>query len=251
MTIKEIAELCGVRVMTVYRWIEKAESLNNKMLLRKQIDEGSPERPADFTLEETLAIIGDGGKNTTLASLLEENAASKALTSLLEELKKNAADKDALVIYDMQGKNIAALERIAQFIRDKSAAAVTESISDIRARKHTQSILCGKTAECYRYAYESGGRVYAIPTTKCWTKFSVLVYDSGGKCLREGIAVRDSLFETIEGLVREYGMGKFLVCKRVDSADFLDWRFSHSLSKPWGKLLPPRDSILEFKPEGV
>jgi hypothetical protein len=77
MTVKEIAELCGVDARTIYRWAEKAESLNDKMSLRNKTGEGSPENPADFTLEETLAIIGEGGKNKALASLLAENAANK------------------------------------------------------------------------------------------------------------------------------------------------------------------------------
>jgi hypothetical protein len=34
-------------------------------------------KAADFTLDETLAIIGEGGGNKTLAALLAENAASK------------------------------------------------------------------------------------------------------------------------------------------------------------------------------
>jgi len=77
MTVKDIAELCGVEAKTVYRWTEKAESLNDKMSLRKKIDAGSPETPADFTLEETLAIIDKGGGHTTLAALLEDNAKNK------------------------------------------------------------------------------------------------------------------------------------------------------------------------------
>ena len=76
MTVKEIAELCGVDKTTVYRWVEHDNFLSCKMQLRKsileQIQNGSPEVPADFSLEETLAIIRDGGKNETLAALLEE-----------------------------------------------------------------------------------------------------------------------------------------------------------------------------------
>ena len=66
MTVKEIAELCGVDKTTVYRWVEHDNFLSCKMQLRKsileQIQNGSPEVPADFSLEETLAIIRDGGK---------------------------------------------------------------------------------------------------------------------------------------------------------------------------------------------
>jgi transposase len=88
MTIKEIAELCGVDSRTIYRWAEKAESLNDKMSLRNKIGEGSPENPADFTLEETLAIIGEGGGNKTLASLLAENAVTKNALAVQSEVEE-------------------------------------------------------------------------------------------------------------------------------------------------------------------
>ena len=89
MTVKEIAELCGVDKTTVYRWVEHDNFLSCKMQLRKsileQIQNGSPEVPADFSLEETLAIIRDGGKNETLAALLEkEQNLTAALQSTVE-----------------------------------------------------------------------------------------------------------------------------------------------------------------------
>ena len=89
MTVKEIAELCGVDKTTVYRWVEHDNFLSCKMQLRKsileQIQNGSPEVPADFSLEETLAIIRDGGKNETLAALLEkEQNLTTALQSTVE-----------------------------------------------------------------------------------------------------------------------------------------------------------------------
>lgn len=86
MTIKEIAELCGVDKVTVYRWVENQNFLSCKMQLRntilEKIKKGSPERPSDFSLEETLAIIGDGGGNKTLAALLEENSKNKNALSI-------------------------------------------------------------------------------------------------------------------------------------------------------------------------
>lgn len=86
MTIKEIAELCGVDKTTVYRWVEKDDFLSCEMQLRKsiikKIKKGSPEKPSDFSLEETLAIIGDGGGNKTLAALLEENSRNKNALSI-------------------------------------------------------------------------------------------------------------------------------------------------------------------------
>jgi hypothetical protein len=50
------------------------------------LDKGSPERPADFTLEETLAIIGEGGGNKALASLLAEDARNKDALEIRPEI---------------------------------------------------------------------------------------------------------------------------------------------------------------------
>jgi transcriptional regulator with XRE-family HTH domain len=79
MTIKEIVELCGVKKQTILNWAHKLEVLNQKIWLRisEKLAQGSPENPANFTLEETLAIIGEGGGNKMLAALLAENAANK------------------------------------------------------------------------------------------------------------------------------------------------------------------------------
>lgn len=85
MTVKEIAELCGVEDRTVRNWCHGERFLKENFSLRNAIVEklsnGSPEVPADFSLEETLAIIRDGGKNETLAALLEKE---RNLTTALQ-----------------------------------------------------------------------------------------------------------------------------------------------------------------------
>jgi predicted transcriptional regulator len=79
MTIKEIAELCGVDQSTVWRWAQKDDLLQNAKGITVKLEEArkSGKDPAAFTLEETLAIIGEGGNNKALASLLKENAENK------------------------------------------------------------------------------------------------------------------------------------------------------------------------------
>jgi hypothetical protein len=79
MTIKEIAELCGVDQSTVWRWAQKDDLLHFAKGITEKLEEArkSGQDPADFTLDETLAIIGEGGKNKALASLLAENAVTK------------------------------------------------------------------------------------------------------------------------------------------------------------------------------
>jgi predicted transcriptional regulator len=99
MTIKEIAELCGVSDQTVLNWIHRLESLNQKIWLRlsEKLEHGSPEHPSDYDLGETIAIIQDGGGNKTLASLLAENAVTKnALTVQSEAMAKIAKLIDKL-----------------------------------------------------------------------------------------------------------------------------------------------------------
>ena len=85
MTVKEISELCGVEDRTVRNWCHGERFLKENFSLRNAIVEklsnGSPEVPADFSLEETLAIIRDGGKNETLAALLEKE---RDLTTALQ-----------------------------------------------------------------------------------------------------------------------------------------------------------------------
>lgn len=74
MTIREIAELCGVDERTVQRWArvagDKMPSVADKM------SAGGHGKPTALSLDETLAIVRAGGK-TTLAALLAENAAKR------------------------------------------------------------------------------------------------------------------------------------------------------------------------------
>jgi len=78
MTIRQIAETCGVDERTVQRWTraatDKMSSIGDKM------SSSSPMHPACFALEETIAIIRAGGRST-LADLLLENANGRQTTS--------------------------------------------------------------------------------------------------------------------------------------------------------------------------
>jgi DNA-binding Lrp family transcriptional regulator len=241
MTIKEIADLCGVTEQTVLNWTHKiADDLpKNLEGLSVKLEEArkSGKDPADFTLDETIAIIGEGGGNKTLASLLAENAMNKNAVAVFGA-------------YDISED--AVLGQVRQAVIE-GTIATAKCILDMRAYKYTRLALCGKREECKRYTYENGGRVYAMPMSKCWTRFNVLVYNAWGKCVREGLAARERLFTTIENLVREYDMGKFITCERVDFEDYLDWCLNRSVSKPWGKLFNTQrllpDSVLGFKTE--
>jgi transcriptional regulator with XRE-family HTH domain len=120
MTIEEIAELCGVDRSTVWRWAQKDSLLQNAkgmpddpvqnaQGITEKLEEArkSGKDPADFTLDETLAIIGEGGGNKALASLLAENArnkdalviqdASPVIAGVFANLAKQMARTEALI----------------------------------------------------------------------------------------------------------------------------------------------------------
>jgi predicted transcriptional regulator len=87
MTIKEIAELCGVDQSTVWRWAQKDDLLQNAKGITEKLEEArkSGKDPAGFTLDETLTIIGEGGGRKALASLLEETAVTKEVLAVQSE----------------------------------------------------------------------------------------------------------------------------------------------------------------------
>jgi hypothetical protein len=82
MTIKQIADLCSVDERSVRRWAEKA---GDKMsAIADKMSASTSTYPAAFTLDETLAIIRAGGKNT-LADLLADNAQRKETALALRD----------------------------------------------------------------------------------------------------------------------------------------------------------------------
>jgi hypothetical protein len=106
MTVKEIAKAVGKDERSVQRWIQKLlddkmslrnDVLNDKISLRNSIKEkaehSSPERPADYTFEETLLIIEAGmGKNA--AGVYRASAANAQTppennyTALLKDIER-------------------------------------------------------------------------------------------------------------------------------------------------------------------
>jgi hypothetical protein len=133
MTIKEITELCGVDRRTVERWAHKvsddpghfAQGLAEKLMEAEK----SGKAPADFTLEETLAVIGEGGGNKVLVSLLAENA----------------ANKNALV------KGSYAAKRYAKRIRPAAEAA--GKVYELQEKyQYTDKVSKQDTADLFKYA---------------------------------------------------------------------------------------------------
>jgi hypothetical protein len=83
MTIKEIAELCGVEDQTVRDWSKNVNFPNFLGSLQKLdgIEELRQGKAVDLPLETAGAIIRAGGREA-LAALLEENAANKTALAL-------------------------------------------------------------------------------------------------------------------------------------------------------------------------
>lgn len=82
MTIKEISELCGVDDTTILRWTRNISDCKMQSDIKSKLKKSGHGIASDFSLEETLAIIGDGGGNKTLAALLEENSKNKNALSI-------------------------------------------------------------------------------------------------------------------------------------------------------------------------
>lgn len=82
MTIKEIAELCGVDDTTILRWTRNISDCKMQSDVKRKLKKSGHGIASDFSLEETLVIIGDGGANKTLAALLEENSKNKNALSI-------------------------------------------------------------------------------------------------------------------------------------------------------------------------
>ena len=85
MTIKQVAELCQVDESTIYRWIQKGASAECKASLAKCKAANEENKPARFTLPETIAIIKAGGRST-LADLLQEGITVYLLHKFMEQL---------------------------------------------------------------------------------------------------------------------------------------------------------------------
>jgi predicted transcriptional regulator len=149
MTIKEIAGLCGVDETTIARWIRGERFLNCKMQLRnsviEKLDHGSPERPSDYDLEETLAIIGEGGENKALAALLAENAANKNALAI------QGATGGAAQIAAFSGL----MERVAKLLDDPQKAQNEELERFVRDNmEYDEKHISVSTVRLLHHGYE-------------------------------------------------------------------------------------------------
>jgi hypothetical protein len=235
MTVKEIAELCGVDERTVYRWAEAGDILSPG--LSKKLEKAGHGVSADFTLDETLAIIGEGGGNKTLASLLADNAATKNAL---------AAQTDRITV---------------------AKKAYTESIDT--ARKCIIDAADGRIPDhgkmpvrAERYMLSKGGRAYVYRSRENGRYGDIYIYNADGVFIRQGIGYTEpkatgrTIGDTVEELVAELvkkgkdvgTVGAFSV---VPAVDVFVWMMELRAAKAVDALaLPeqPSGTIIEFKP---
>ena len=82
MTTREIAKATGKEERTVRRWVNKVAVRMSAVAVK--MSASSPAHPADYDLEETIAIIEEGmGKNA--AAIYRENAAKSTVSSVLTD----------------------------------------------------------------------------------------------------------------------------------------------------------------------
>ena len=82
MTTREIAKATGKEERTVRRWVNKVAVRMSAVAVK--MSASSPAHPADYDLEETIAIIEEGmGKNA--AAIYRENAAKSTISSVLTD----------------------------------------------------------------------------------------------------------------------------------------------------------------------
>lgn len=113
MTIKQISELTGKTERTIRQWVrtpsEKISGIESEIISsvsEKISGSGKTKKPAEFSLEETLAIVKAGG-NETLASLLKDNAEKNKPKSII-------TDEVKILIKDIIKETISAIIPLLQ-----------------------------------------------------------------------------------------------------------------------------------------
>ncbi len=102
MTLNEIAKLTGKSKSTIWRWVESC-SVMKQETYSKMEQAKITQKPANFTLDETIGIIRSGG-NETLANLLKDNASKTAIERLEGLVEKLMISVNGLI--NRQSKQI-------------------------------------------------------------------------------------------------------------------------------------------------
>lgn len=125
MTLRQIAELTGKTKRAVEMWAQKACE-ESSQICEKISQARSNLKPAQFSLEETIAIVRAGG-NGLLADLLLQNAKRSEIDSRIhrlpngkqmEELRLTAGPKALGILCYMIGYSLREQPADAEFARD-------------------------------------------------------------------------------------------------------------------------------------
>jgi hypothetical protein len=152
MTIKEIAELCGVDQSTAWRWAQEP-ACKMQAGLTEKLTEAGHGKSADFTLGETLAIIGEGGGNKTLASLLAENAATKNALAVQSEAMAKIANLPER-FEKFRGQTIEAVKELkarADALLENTVSKAVADVKEYLLTEHKPSAHEAQLADLKRY----------------------------------------------------------------------------------------------------
>ena len=155
MTIKEIAELCGVDEDTVSRWSKNVNIPQNAECLQNLDEEIRQGKAADLSVETAAAIIRAGGKEA-LAFLLEKNAATENALAVQSEamakIAKLAEKLPEIVEWYEKAKNLP--EQYAKF-REQTIEAVKGVKAGFKELEASQKELGARVDGAYEEVRDS------------------------------------------------------------------------------------------------
>lgn len=251
MTIKEIAKLCKVARRTVERWAHKIADnpghFDQGLAEKLAEAEKSGKDPARFTLEETLAIIGEGGGNETLASLLADTLDPRIIFHTAARMlgytggygRREPAGEAAGKVYELQQKykyeekvakqDVLTLFRCAIDLSHyfhNTVSFIDTLVIQNNTMEEKVAVIMKRLDEVAKLQAE-GGDVPVIQSREWW--------DETRECFHSGRYRREAV-EELAALEDKTGLAK-------DALDALVER-----ARTAGAARPGK--VIEFKPEG-
>jgi hypothetical protein len=176
--------------------------------ITEKLDNAGHGISAEFTLDETLAIIGEGGGNKALASLLAENAANKAMLTVrsrpaipeqLERLISIKVKEAAAPIVERQKRMEADIKALRQAVEGQKMLDDPED-KQLREIKRFMVENLNVTGRSHDYVFLSNlYRFYGKVTHDYTMSMDALLY-AVGKISMNGIrVVRKGAYRGLRG----------------------------------------------------
>lgn len=163
MTIKEIATTANVDRTTVLRWMKKVIGAFCTVIGAKCTEAEKTKVEADFTLEETIAIVRAGG-NDTLADLLLANAKeSQKPTAKTPKLPNGSQLREIRVMFERQAIDKSQVARLLGLLPSEPSTPTSPGAVAIipqRDPERVESTLRGLMPQ----SDKGRGAVYAVAT---------------------------------------------------------------------------------------